>query len=57
LVTNIFNQKTPYEKMYLRKVLLLQKCLKYYAANGKKEERTVRFMDRIGVDALKQAVL
>jgi NAD(P)H-nitrite reductase large subunit len=43
--------------MYLRKVLLLQKCLKYYAANGKKEERTVRFMDRIGVDALKQAVL
>ncbi len=36
---------------------LVRRCLEYYAANGKKKERTARFMDRIGVDAFKEAVL
>ena len=36
---------------------LVKRCLEYYAANGKKKERTARFMDRIGIDALKEAVL
>jgi NAD(P)H-nitrite reductase large subunit len=36
---------------------LVRRCLDYYAANGKKKERTARFMDRIGVDAFKEAVL
>jgi len=36
---------------------LVKKCLEYYAANGKKRERTARFMDRIGVDAFKEGVL
>jgi NAD(P)H-nitrite reductase large subunit len=36
---------------------LVRRCLEYYAADGKKKERTARFMDRIGVDALKEAVL
>jgi NAD(P)H-nitrite reductase large subunit len=36
---------------------LVKRCLEYYAANGKKKERTARFMERIGVDALKKAVL
>jgi len=36
---------------------LIKRCLQYYAANGKKKERTARFMDRIGIDALKEAVL
>jgi len=36
---------------------LIKRCLEYYAANGKKKERTARFMERIGIDALKKAVL
>ncbi len=36
---------------------LVKRCLKYYAENGKKKERTSRFMDRIGIEALKEAVL
>jgi len=36
---------------------LIRRCLEYYAANGKKKERTSRFMERIGIDALKEAVL
>ena len=36
---------------------LIKKCLEYYAANGKKKERTARFMERIGIDALKEAIL
>jgi NAD(P)H-nitrite reductase large subunit len=36
---------------------LVRRCLEYYAANGKKKERTARFMDRIGADAFKEAVL
>jgi len=35
---------------------LIRRCLEYYAANGKKKERTARFMERIGIDALKKAV-
>jgi NAD(P)H-nitrite reductase large subunit len=38
-------------------ISLIKRCLEYYAANGKKKERTARFMERIGIDALKQAVL
>ena len=36
---------------------LIVRCLEYYAANGKKKERTARFIERIGIDALKEAVL
>jgi NAD(P)H-nitrite reductase large subunit len=36
---------------------LVKRCLEYYAANGKKKERTARFMDRIGADAFREAVL
>lgn len=36
---------------------LVRRCLEYYAANGKKKERTARFMERAGIDALKGAVL
>jgi NAD(P)H-nitrite reductase large subunit len=36
---------------------LVKKCLEYYGANGKKKERTARFVERTGIDALKQAVL
>jgi NAD(P)H-nitrite reductase large subunit len=36
---------------------LVKRCLEYYAENGKKKERTSKFMDRIGIDALKEAVL
>ncbi|MFO7963863.1 MAG: NAD(P)/FAD-dependent oxidoreductase [Desulfobacterales bacterium] len=36
---------------------LTRKCLEHYAANGKKRERTARFMERIGIDELKAAVL
>ncbi|HDR16216.1 MAG TPA: NAD(P)/FAD-dependent oxidoreductase [Desulfobacteraceae bacterium] len=36
---------------------LTRRCLEYYAANGKKKERTARFIERTGIDALKKAVL
>ncbi len=36
---------------------LIKKCLNYYSENGKKKERASKFMDRIGVDAFKEAVL
>lgn len=36
---------------------LIRRCLEYYAAHGKKKERTARFIERIGIDALKKAVL
>jgi NAD(P)H-nitrite reductase large subunit len=38
-------------------IALTRRCLEYYAANGKKKERTARFMERTGIDALKKAVL
>jgi NAD(P)H-nitrite reductase large subunit len=36
---------------------LVKRCLEYYGANGKKKERTARFVERTGIDALKEAVL
>jgi NAD(P)H-nitrite reductase large subunit len=36
---------------------LTKRCLEYYAANGKKKERTARFIERTGIEALKKAVL
>ncbi|MDO9040814.1 MAG: nitrite reductase [Desulfocapsaceae bacterium] len=36
---------------------LLQKCLAVYQQNAKNKSRTARFMERFGIDALKQAVL
>lgn len=38
-------------------IALIGRCLDYYAANGKKKERTARFIERTGIDALKKAVL
>lgn len=38
-------------------ISLTKRCLKYYAANGDKKERTARFIERIGIDAFKEAVL
>lgn len=38
-------------------IALVKKCLDYYAANGKNKERTARFIERIGVDNFKEAVL
>jgi len=38
-------------------ITLTKRCLVYYAENGKKKERTARFIERIGIDALKEAVL
>lgn len=35
---------------------LTRKCLMYYRENGKKRERTARFVDRVGIDAVKKAV-
>jgi NAD(P)H-nitrite reductase large subunit len=36
---------------------LAKKCFDYYAANAKKKERTARFIDRIGIEEFKKAVL
>jgi len=36
---------------------LINKCLKYYKENGRKKERTSRFLERIGVDEFKKNVL
>ena len=38
-------------------VALTGRCLDYYAAHGKKRERTCQFVQRIGIDAVKKAVL
>lgn len=38
-------------------LLLLQKCLDYYAKNAKSRERMPRFIERIGVEEFKKAVL
>lgn len=38
-------------------LLLLQKCLDYYAKNAKPRERMPRFIERIGVAEFKKAVL
>jgi NAD(P)H-nitrite reductase large subunit len=36
---------------------LARKCFEYYAANGKKKERTARFIERISIEEFKKAVL
>ena len=36
---------------------LTKRCLEYYAANGKKKERTARFIERIGIDEFKKSIL
>ena len=36
---------------------LLKKCTDYYSANGKKKERTSRFIERVGVEEFKKQVL
>ena len=38
-------------------VELAQKCLNYYKANANKKERTARFIERIGIEEFKKAVL
>ena len=38
-------------------VALTGRCLDYYATNGKKRERTWQFVQRLGIDAVKKAVL
>lgn len=38
-------------------VELAQKCFEYYKANAKPKERTARFIDRIGIEEFKKAVL
>jgi NAD(P)H-nitrite reductase large subunit len=35
---------------------LADRCLQYYKENGKKRERTAKFMERTGLDALKSAL-
>ena len=35
---------------------ITKRCLDYYAANGKKKERTAKFVERIGIEAFKKAV-
>jgi len=36
---------------------LAKRCFAYYAANGKKKERTARFIERAGIEEFKKAVL
>jgi len=36
---------------------LVKRCLEYYAAHGKRKERTARFIERIGIDAFKEGVV
>ncbi len=35
---------------------LSKRCLEYYTANAKKRERTARFIERIGIEAFKEAI-
>ena len=35
---------------------LAKRCFEYYAASGKKKERTARFIERIGIEEFKKAV-
>lgn len=38
-------------------VALVKRCLEYYRDNAKKKERTYRFIERIGLETFKEAVL
>ena len=35
---------------------LVRRCLEYYRENGKKKERTARFIERTGIEAMKKAL-
>lgn len=52
-VGDIIAENIPREEI----ISLAKRCLEYYAANGKKKERTARFVERIGIDEIKTAVL
>ncbi len=46
------------EDISREKVISLTKsCLEYYAAHGKKKERTARFVERIGIEQIKSGIL
>ena len=36
---------------------LAKRCVEYYSANAKTRERTARFIERIGIDVFKEAIL
>ncbi|MDW7771284.1 MAG: NAD(P)/FAD-dependent oxidoreductase [Desulfobulbaceae bacterium] len=36
---------------------LVKRCLEYYAAHGRKKERTARFIERIGIEKFKEDVM
>ncbi|MFZ5799723.1 MAG: NAD(P)/FAD-dependent oxidoreductase [Desulfobulbus sp.] len=38
-------------------IRLIKRCLDYYVAHGRKQERTARFIERIGIEEFKNAVL
>ncbi len=38
-------------------IRLIQRCLDYYCQNARKRERTARFIERIGLETFKEAVL
>lgn len=38
-------------------ISLTKRCLKQYASNGKKKERTARFIERISIDEFKKSIL
>ena len=38
-------------------ISLTKHCLEYYASNGKKKERTARFIERISIDEFKKSIL
>ena len=38
-------------------IQLIRRCLDYYATNGRKQERSARFIERLGIEELKKAVL
>ena len=45
-------------KDFMEQVIdLTEKLLAYYAANAKKRERAARFVERVGIETIKQAVL
>ena len=38
-------------------ITLINRCLDYYAEHGKKKERTARFIERVGIETFREAVL
>ena len=41
----------------LYEVITLNKFMEYYVTNAKTRERVSHFVDRIGIDAIKEAIL